>query len=67
MNLRFASVKLDQLLSAPASRSSHSENAVEIIEGNQELVLVYRIHCNSSTKGIVDGSELKMRGSGRLG
>ncbi len=34
MNLGVASVKLDQLLSAPASRSSHRDNVVEIMEGN---------------------------------
>lgn len=66
MNLRRASVKLDQLLSAPASRSSHSENAVEIIEGNQELELVPRIHSSSRTEGLVDRFELKMRGRLRL-
>lgn len=66
MDLEFASVKLDQLLSAPASHSSHSENAVEIIEGNQELELIPRIHCNSRTEGLVDRYYLKMRGRLRL-
>ena len=37
MNLRVESVKLDQLLSALASRPSYSENAVDFIEGNLEL------------------------------
>ena len=60
MSLGFESVKLDQLLSALASRPSYSANVVDFIEGNREVGS--SIESTGNTEGMVDVAELKMRG-----